>query len=163
MNGFRKKAMFKIGKKAPDFKLLDQDGLQHTLKQYLGQYVLLYFYPKDDTPGCTKEACAITDVYKDFKKLGIVVLGVSRDSTKSHKNFAEKYHLPFTLLSDKDLTVAETYGAWQEKTMFGKTALGILRISYLIDGDGKIVKVYPDVDPPNHALQILMDVKELKK
>jgi peroxiredoxin Q/BCP len=155
--------MLKVGTKAPDLTLLDQDEVVHSLKQYRGSYVLLYFYPKDDTPGCTKEACAITDVYKDFKKLGIVVLGVSKDSPKSHKKFAEKYNLPFTLLSDKDLTVAQTYGAWQEKTMFGKTALGMMRISYLIDKEGKIVNVYPKVDPPNHALEILKDVKELKK
>lgn len=122
----------------------------------------MYFYPKDDTPGCTKEACAITDVYGDFKKLGVVVLGVSKDSPKSHKKFATKYNLPFTLLSDVDIAVAELYGAWQEKTMFGKTVLGMLRISYLIDVEGKIVKVYPNVDPANHALQILKDVKELK-
>lgn len=123
----------------------------------------MYFYPKDDTPGCTKEACAITDVYGDFKKLGVVVLGVSKDSPKSHKKFATKYNLPFTLLSDVDIAVAELYGAWQEKTMFGKTVLGMLRISYLIDVEGKIVKVYPNVDPANHALQILKDVKELKQ
>ncbi len=153
--------MFKIGKIAPDFTLFDQDEVEHSLKQYRGSYVLLYFYPEDDTPGCTKEACAITDVYNDFKKLGVVVLGVSKDSSKSHKKFAAKYNLPFTLLSDKDIVVARLYGAWQEKTMFGKTALGMLRISYLIDEEGKIVKVYPDVDPPNHALQILRDVKEL--
>ncbi len=155
--------MFKVGKKAPDFTLSDQDGVAHTLKQYRGNYVLLYFYPKDDTPGCTKEACAITDVYKDFKKQGVVVLGVSKDSTKSHKKFAEKYNLPFTLLADTDIAVAQLYGAWQEKTMFGKTALGMKRISYLLDTEGKIIKVYPDVDPPNHALQILNDVKALKK
>ena len=142
--------------------MLDQDEATHSLKQYRGSYVLLYFYPKDDTPGCTKEACAITDVYGDFKQLGVVVLGVSKDSPKSHKKFATKYNLPFTLLSDADIAVAELYGAWKEKTMFGKTALGMLRISYLIDVEGKILKVYPNVDPANHALQILKDVKELK-
>ncbi len=155
--------MLEINKKAPDFTLLDQDEATHSLKQYHGSHVLLYFYPKDDTPGCTKEACAITDVYGDFKKLGVVVLGVSKDSPKSHKKFATKYNLPFTLLSDVDIAVAELYGAWQEKTMFGKTVLGMLRISYLIDVEGKIVKVYPNVDPANHALQILKDVKELKQ
>ena len=154
--------MLEINKPAPDFTLLDQVEATHSLKQYRGSYVLLYFYPKDDTPGCTKEACAITDVYGDFKQLGVVVLGVSKDSPKSHKKFATKYNLPFTLLSDADIAVAELYGAWKEKTMFGKTALGMLRISYLIDVEGKILKVYPNVDPANHALQILKDVKELK-
>lgn len=153
--------MLNIGTLAPDFTLLDQDGISQSLKTYRGKYVLLYFYPKDDTPGCTKEACTIADVYNDFSKLNVVVLGVSKDSPKSHKKFAEKYSLPFTLLSDTDAAVIETYGAWQEKTMFGKTALGISRISYLIDPEGKIVKVYPKVDPASHALEILKDIKSL--
>ena len=153
--------MLNIGTLAPDFTLLDQDGVSQSLKTYRGKYVLLYFYPKDDTPGCTKEACTIADVYNDFSKLNVVVLGVSKDSPKSHKKFAEKYSLPFTLLSDTDAAVIETYGAWQEKTMFGKTALGISRISYLIDPEGKIVKVYPKVDPASHALEILKDIKSL--
>jgi peroxiredoxin Q/BCP len=153
--------MLTINTIAPDFTLLDQDGVPQTLAQYRGGYVLLYFYPKDDTPGCTKEACAITDVYQEFQQQGIVVLGVSKDSPQSHKKFAQKYSLPFTLLSDTEATVIELYGAWQEKTMFGKTALGIARISYLIDPVGMIVKVYPKVDPASHALAILKDVKSL--
>lgn len=153
--------MLNIGTLAPDFTLLDQDGISQSLKTYRGKYVLLYFYPKDDTPGCTKEACTIADVYNDFSKLNVVVLGVSKDTPSSHKKFAEKYSLPFTLLSDTDAAVIETYGAWQEKTMFGKTALGISRISYLIDPEGKIVKVYPKVDPASHALEILKDIKSL--
>ena len=153
--------MLNIGTLAPDFTLLDQDGVSQSLKTYRGKSVLLYFYPKDDTPGCTKEACTIADVYNDYFKLYVVVLGVSKDSPKSHKKFAEKYSLPFTLLSDTDATVIDTYGAWQEKTMFGKTALGIARISYLIDTAGKIVKVYPKVDPASHALEILKDIKSL--
>ena len=153
--------MLNIGTLAPDFTLLDQDGVSQSLKTYRGKYILLYFYPKDDTPGCTKEACTIADVYNDFSKLNVVVLGVSKDTPSSHKKFAEKYSLPFTLLSDTDAAVIETYGAWQEKTMFGKTALGILRISYLIDPEGKIVKVYPKVDPASHALEILKDIKSL--
>jgi peroxiredoxin Q/BCP len=152
--------MLKIGKKAPTFSLLDQDETKHTLKQYLGSTVLIYFYPKDDTPGCTKEACMIADVYKDFKKKGVVVLGVSKDTPKSHKKFALKYNLPFTLLSDPDGTMIEKYGAFKEKTMFGKTSLGIVRMSYLIDGEGKVVKVYPKVDPASHALEILKDLKK---
>jgi peroxiredoxin Q/BCP len=153
--------MLNINTLAPDFSLLDQDGVLQSLKQYRGKYVLLYFYPKDDTPGCTKEACTIADVYNDFSRLDVVVLGVSKDSPTSHKKFATKYSLPFTLLSDKDIEVAQLYGAWQEKTMFGKTALGMLRISYLIDPTGKIVKVYPKVDPASHALEILKDIKSL--
>lgn len=153
--------MLNIGTLAPDFTLLDQDGVSQSLKTYRGKYILLYFYPKDDTPGCTKEACTIADVYNDFSKLNVVVLGVSKDTPSSHKKFAEKYSLPFTLLSDTDAAVIETYGAWQEKTMFGKTALGISRISYLIDPEGKIVKVYPKVDPASHALEILKDIKSL--
>jgi peroxiredoxin Q/BCP len=153
--------MLKIGKKAPAFSLLDQNEMKHTLKQYQGTTTLIYFYPKDDTPGCTKEACAIADVYNDFKKKGVTVLGVSKDSPKSHKKFAEKYNLPFTLLSDPDGTMIEKYGAFKEKTMFGKTSLGIVRMSYLIDGEGKVAKVYPKVDPANHALEILEDLKSL--
>ena len=153
--------MLKIGKKAPEFSLQDQDETTHTLKQYQGKNVLIYFYPKDDTPGCTKEACAIADVYNDFKKLGVVVLGVSKDTPKSHKKFAEKYNLPFTLLSDKDGVMIEKYGALQEKSIFGKTSLGIVRMSYLIDGEGKVAKVYPKVDPANHALEILKELKTL--
>jgi thioredoxin-dependent peroxiredoxin len=154
--------MLKIGKKAPNFSLPDQDEVRHSLKEYSGSFVLIYFYPKDDTPGCTKEACMITDVYKDFKKLGITVLGVSKDSPKSHKKFAEKYSLPFTLLSDKEGSMIEAYGAFQEKSMFGKTFLGIVRMSYLIDKEGKVLKVYPAVDPATHALEILKDVRSLR-
>lgn len=152
--------MLKIGKKAPVFSLLDQNEVKHTLSQYKGGVVLLYFYPKDDTPGCTKEACMIADVYNDFKKLGVTVLGVSKDSPKSHKKFAEKCNLPFTLLSDPEGAMIEKYGAFKEKTMFGKTSLGIVRMSYLIDAEGSVVKVYPKVDPASHALEILKDVKE---
>jgi len=151
--------MLKIGKKAPEFSLPDQDGTVRTLKEYKGKRVILYFYPKDDTPGCTKEACTIADVYNDFKKHGVEVLGVSKDTPRSHKKFAEKYNLPFTLLSDRTGEAIEQYGAWSEKKMFGRTFLGILRVTYLIDETGKIAKVYPDVDPATHALQLLKDVK----
>ena len=153
--------MLKIEKIAPAFSLLDQDEIKHSLKQYQGKCVLLYFYPKDDTPGCAKEACMIADVYKDFSKLGIVVLGVSKDSSKSHKKFATKYNLPFTLLSDPEATVIEKYEAWKEKKMFGRSFLGIERVSYLINPEGKIARVYPKVDPASHALEILKDVKVL--
>jgi peroxiredoxin Q/BCP len=137
--------------KAPTFSLLDQDSAVHTLEQYAGKMVLLYFYPKDDTPGCTKEACTIAEMYNDFEKSGIVVLGVSADSSESHTKFKQKYHLPFTLLSDPEKTMIDAYGA---KNMIGMTK----RISYLIGPDGMILKTYPNVDPANHALEILNDV-----
>ena len=117
--------MLSINDIAPDFNLQDQNNEAHTLSQHKGSYVLVYFYPKDDTPGCTKEACMIRDVYDDFEKKGIVVIGISADSPKSHKKFAEKYELPFTLLSDEDKSIIDAYGALKNKSMFGKTFLGI--------------------------------------
>lgn len=155
--------MLKIGRKAPAFSLQDQDNKTHTAKQYIGQFTIIYFYPKDDTPGCTKEACAIADVYKDFKRLKVAVLGVSKDTPRSHKKFAEKYSLPFTLLSDPTMEMMDKYGAFVEKQMYGKTVRGTNRISYLVDPAGKIAKVYPDVDPANHALELLKDIKALQK
>ncbi len=155
--------MLKIGRKAPLFKLLDQDEKTHALKDYLGKWTLIYFYPKDDTAGCTKEACTIADVYKDFKRQGVVVFGVSKDTPKSHKKFAEKYHLPFTLLSDPTMEMMDKYGAAVEKQMYGKTVRGTNRISYLVNPEGKIAKVYEKVDPANHALELLADIKLLKK
>jgi peroxiredoxin Q/BCP len=155
--------MLKIGRKAPLFALLDQDGVEHKLKQYVGKWTLLYFYPKDDTPGCTTEACMITDVYKDFKRMGVSVIGVSKDTVKSHKKFAEKYSLPFTLLSDPTMEMMGKYGAAVEKQMYGKTVRGTNRISYLIAPDGKIARVYPNVDPATHALELLTDLKQIKK
>ncbi|MBP6881206.1 MAG: thioredoxin-dependent thiol peroxidase [Candidatus Pacebacteria bacterium] len=155
--------MLKIGRKAPTFSLADQDGVIHTLKQYAGEWVLLYFYPKDDTPGCTKEACMIAEVYKDFKHMKVNVLGVSKDSAKSHKKFAEKYQLPFTLLSDQTMEMMDKYGALVMKKMYGKEVRGTNRISYLIDRDGKIANVYPEVDPASHALELIKDLKQLLK
>ena len=155
--------MLKIGRKAPAFSLLDQDSVIHSLKHYAGKWVLLYFYPKDDTPGCTKEACMIADVYQDFKRMKVSVIGVSKDTPKSHKKFAEKYSLPFTLLSDPTMEMMDKYGAFVEKQMYGKTVRGTNRISYLINPEGKIAKVYPNVDPANHALDLLKDIKVLQK
>jgi len=155
--------MLRIGRKAPLFKLFDQDGQEQTLKAQAGKWVLLYFYPKDDTPGCTKEACTIAEVYKDFKRLGVTVFGMSKDGVKSHKKFAEKYNLPFTLLSDPDMTTMDKYGALVMKQMYGKEVRGTNRISYLIAPDGKIAKAYPNVDPAGHALELLADIKAEKK
>lgn len=150
--------MLKVGTAAPDFRLQDQDGNDHSLASYQGKWLIIYFYPKDDTPGCTKEACAIAEVYGDFEKLGVAVVGVSKDTPRSHKKFAEKYHLPFTLLSDPTTEMMQAYGAWGEKSMYGRTFMGTLRISYLVDPEGKIAKVYPDVDPATHALELLRDI-----
>ncbi len=155
--------MLAVGTSAPAFSLLDQDGQEQTNAIQAGKWTIIYFYPKDDTPGCTKEACTLAEVYDEFSKLGVSVVGVSKDSVKSHKKFAEKYKLPFTLLSDPDGTMIEVYGAFGEKSLFGKTYLGILRVSYLINPDGTISAVYPKVDPASHALQLLSDVKELMK
>ncbi len=155
--------MLKIGRKAPTFTLLDQDAETRKLKEYLGKWMVIYFYPKDDTPGCTKEACMITEVYKDFKKLGVAVVGVSKDTPRSHKKFAEKYSLPFTLLSDPTMEMMAKYGAVVEKKMYGKTVRGTNRITYLISPDGKIANVYPNVDPAGHALELLTDIKRMQK
>lgn len=155
--------MLKVGKKAPSFKLLDQNENMVALKDFVGKWTLIYFYPKDDTPGCTKEACSIAEVYGDFKKQGVVVLGVSKDNPKSHSKFAAKYNLPFTLLSDPTMEMMDKYGALVEKSMYGKTVRGTSRISYLVNPEGKIAKVYEKVDPANHALELLADIKVLKK
>jgi len=152
-----------LGKPAPYFTLPDQDGKNHSLAQYRGQWVLLYFYPKDDTTGCTKEACAIRDTLPDFKGLSCVVLGVSADTVESHKKFAEKYGLPFTLLADPERKMIENYHVWALKKMMGREFMGILRTSYLIDPEGKVAKVYEKVDPESHAAQVLADLAELKK
>ncbi len=162
MNGLSENNMLKINTVAPDFSLLDEEGITRSLTQYRGKRVLLYFYPKDDTPGCTKEACMISDVYKDFAAQNIAVLGISKDSPASHKRFKEKYHLPFTLLSDAKGDVIDAYGAWQNKSMFGRTFMGIARVSYLLDEHGVILKTYPDVNPATHALEILNDVRNLE-
>ena len=155
--------MLKVGRKAPLFKLLDQDEKTQSLKDCFGKWTVIYFYPKDDTPGCTKEACTISDIYKDFKRQGVVVLGVSKDTPKSHKKFAEKYNLPFTLLSDPTMEMMEKYGSAVEKKMYGKVVRGTNRITYIVDPEGKIAKAYEEVDPASHALQLLADIKLLKK
>jgi peroxiredoxin Q/BCP len=144
--------VLEINSKAPDFKLLDQDSVEQTLSQYLGQLVLVYFYPKDDTPGCTKEACGLRDNYSEFEKLGVKVFGVSHDKPESHKKFVEKYGLPFTLLSDPDKEMIKSYGAGGMMTR---------RVSYLIGKQGEVLKYYPKVDPTSHAEEILNDIKNI--
>lgn len=148
---------------APDFTLPDQDGAEHTLSQYRGQWVLLYFYPKDDTPGCTKEACSIRDAFPHFENLNLKVLGVSVDSPESHKRFAEKYKLPFTLLSDTDKKVVTRYGVWGKKKFMGREYEGTMRSSFLINPSGTIQKIYTDVKPEQHVEEVLQDLKRLGK
>ena len=150
--------MLKIGDEAPNFSLKDQNGKTHKLSDYKGQKLVLYFYPKDSTPGCTKEACAFRDIFEDYKKHNIAVLGVSKDAEKSHKNFIEKHKLPFDLLIDENRDVLEKYGAWTKKSLYGKIFMGIQRITYVIDERGKILKAYPKVKPDEHAKQILKDI-----
>jgi peroxiredoxin Q/BCP len=145
--------MLEIKTKAPDFELQDQNGDIHKLSDYTGQIVLVYFYPKDNTPGCTKEACSIRDVWNEFQKAGIKVFGISKDSVKSHKNFETKYNLPFTLLSDPEKKAIKPYGA--------EKVIGTKRISYLVDKEGVIAKVYDKVSPEAHADEILQDIKSL--
>lgn len=153
----------KSGSKAPTFSLPDQDGAVHALKDYVGQWVVLYFYPKDDTPGCTVEACSFRDNLPRFKKMKAVVLGVSVDSVKKHKKFVEKYGLPFTLLADEEKEVVEKYGVWAKKKFMGREYMGTLRTSFLIDPAGKIAKVYENVKPAEHIDEVYRDLQTLTK
>jgi peroxiredoxin Q/BCP len=143
--------MLEQGSKAPAFSLLGQDGKKYSLSNNKGKWVILYFYPKDDTPGCTVEACSIKDNWHQFEKLDVVVFGASADSVASHKKFKEKYDLPFTLLSDPDKKTLKDYQVWIEKSMFGKKYMGIQRATYIIDSKGIIAKVYPKVTPTSHV------------
>lgn len=150
--------MLETGSPAPDFTLPDQNGVNHSLSDYRGKKVILYFYPKDNTAGCTKQACGFAERYPQITEKGAVVLGISKDSVKSHKNFETKQNLPFTLLSDPDHTVIEAYGAWQEKKNYGKVSMGIVRSTYLIDEDGVIIKVVSKAkaaDNPQQMLELL--------
>lgn len=152
--------MLKIGDKAPDFKLFDQHDNIVKLKDFRGSKVVLYFYPKDMTSGCTKEACDFTDNISKFNKIETTVLGVSADSVASHKKFAEKYDLKFSLLSNESRTTLEAYGVWKEKSMYGKKYMGIERTTFIIDEKGKIKKIYNKVKTPGHVEQIISDLKE---
>jgi len=151
--------MIEEGKKAPAFKLVDQDGKTHSLKDYLGLQVVLYFYPKDNTPGCTREACDFRDEFSVFKKNNVVVLGVSADSIKSHKNFSEKFSLPFPLLSDESKEMIEAYGVWKEKSMYGKKYMGIERTTVVIDDLGKVKKIFSKVKVDGHTNEVLEALK----
>jgi peroxiredoxin Q/BCP len=148
-------ALLAVGDKAPAFRTKDQDGNTVSLRDFLGQKVVLYFYPKDDTPGCTKEACSFRDGWALFRKRKIAVLGVSADDQKSHKKFAEKYSLPFRLLADTDKTILKDYGVWGEKSLYGRKFMGTNRVTYLIDEKGKIAAVWPKVKPDGHADELL--------
>ena len=147
--------MLKEGTTAPAFKTKDANGESVSLKDFRGKKVVLYFYPKDDTPGCTKEACSFRDAFSKFKKQGIAVLGVSPDSEASHKKFTAKYKLPFTLLADTDRAIVEAYGVWGEKKFMGRTYMGVYRTTFLIDEKGKIKKVFDKVKPEEHAGEVL--------
>ncbi len=155
-------SMPKIGTPAPEFSLTDQNETMHNLRDYHGKWVLLYFYPKDNTPGCTKQACAIRDEFPAFKKLNCVVFGISTDTEKSHKKFEEKFVLPFTLLADTEKKVVNDYGVWAPKKFMGREFLGTLRTSFLIDPEGNIAKIYEKVKPEEHADTVLQDLKALK-
>ncbi len=147
--------MLEVGTKAPEFTLPDKDGNNVSLSEFRGKKVVLYFYPKDNTPGCTRQACAFAGAYSQFEAIGAVVIGVSRDSQASHQRFAEKNSLPFILLSDPERQAIEAYGVWQEKKNYGKVSMGVVRSTYIIDEDGVIEKVMPKVKPDTNAAEIL--------
>lgn len=151
--------MLEAGMKAPDFTLKNKDGADVSLSDFLGKKVVLYFYPKDNTPGCTRQACAFAGAYKQFEAKGVEVIGISKDSVSSHVRFAEKYDLPFVLLSDPDRIAIEAYGVWQEKKMCGKVSMGVVRTTFIIDENGNIEKVMPKVKPDTNAAEILAELK----
>ena len=153
--------MLQINKKAPAINLPDVNGKKRTLKEFLGKKVVLYFYPKDMTPGCTTEACDFRDAFPNFKKLKAVVIGISPDSVERHKKFIEKYELPFILLSDEKKTVLEKYGVWKEKNMYGRKYMGVVRTTVLIDEKGIVRKIYPKVKVKGHVEEVYNDLKEI--
>ena len=151
--------MLETGTKAPAFELPDQNGTIHTLEEYRGRKVILYFYPRDNTPGCTKQACGFGELYPQFQEKGAVVLGVSKDSVASHKKFEEKYSLPFTLLSDKELTVIQAYDVWKEKKNYGTVSMGVVRTTYLIDEEGIIIRAFDKVKAADNPQQMLGELE----
>ena len=149
----------KKGDMAPDFTLTDKEGRGVILSGFRGRKVVLYFYPKDNTPGCTRQACAFAGVFAEFQKLNVVVIGISRDSVESHRKFAEKYDLPFILLSDPELQAIQAYGVWQEKKLYGKSSMGVVRTTFIIDEAGMIAEVMPKVKPDTNAADVLALLK----
>lgn len=147
--------MLETGMKAPGFTLTDKDGYTVSLSDYLGKKVVVYFYPKDNTPGCTRQACAFAGAYEGFKARDVVVIGISKDSVASHQKFAQKHNLPFILLSDPELQAIQAYGVWQEKKLYGKVSMGVVRTTFIIDEQGNIEKVMPKVKPDTNAAEIL--------
>ena len=147
--------MLEVGMKAPEFTLTDKDGNAVSLSDFLGRKVVLYFYPKDNTPGCTRQACAFAAAYDGFKSKDIAVVGISKDSIASHLKFAQKHDLPFTLLSDPELQAIQAYGVWQEKKLYGKVSMGVVRTTFIIDEQGCIEKIMPKVKPDTNAAEIL--------
>ena len=150
--------MIEAGMKAPDFTLNDKDGKAVSLSDFLGKKVVLYFYPKDNTPGCTRQACAFAGAYGEFKNKNIEVVGISKDSVASHVKFAEKYNLPFILLSDPELEAIKAYGVWQEKKLYGKVSMGVVRTTFIIDENGNVEKIMPKVKPDTNAAEILAQI-----
>ena len=153
--------MLEIGMKAPEFTLSDKDGKAVSLSDFTGKKVVLYFYPKDNTPGCTRQACAFAAAYEGFKSKDVVVIGISKDSAASHLKFAQKYDLPFILLSDPDLQAIQAYGVWQEKKLYGKVSMGVVRTTFIIDEQGNIEQVMPKVKPDTNAAEILAYLAEV--
>lgn len=147
--------MLEIGMKAPEFTLSDKDGNTVSLSDFLGRKIVVYFYPKDNTPGCTRQACAFAAAYEGFKSRDVVVIGISKDSVASHLKFAQKHNLPFILLSDPELQAIQAYGVWQEKKLYGKVSMGVVRSTFIIDEQGMIEKVIPKVKPDTNAAEIL--------
>ena len=152
--------MLEIGMKAPDFTLSDKNGNAVSLSDFLGKKVVLYFYPKDNTPGCSRQACAFAAAYEGFKARNVAVIGISKDSVASHQKFAQKYNLPFVLLSDPERQAIEAYGVWQEKKLYGKVSMGVVRTTFLIDEQGMIERVMPKVKPDTNAAEILACLTE---
>lgn len=147
--------MLEIGMKAPEFILSDKDGNSVSLSEFVGKKVVLYFYPKDNTPGCTRQACAFAAAYDGFKAKDVIVIGISKDSAASHQKFAQKYNLPFILLSDPDLQTIQAYGVWQEKKLYGKITMGVARTTFIVDEQGNLEKIMPKVKPDTNASEIL--------
>ena len=154
--------MLDIGTKAPDFKLKNKDGKEFALSDFLGKKVVVYFYPRDNTPGCTRQACAFSSAYEEFRSLNVEVVGISKDSMASHQKFVEKYNLPFVLLSDPELEVIKAYGVWQEKKLYGKVSMGVVRTTFIVDEQGNIARIMPKVKPDTNAQEILTALKENK-